>query len=230
MPSPDWGKILNERAADKYLDKHDTWASVPIAPGICLVFDATHEVVRKLYREHAEREKFPDRFATTVCERNIFKKHFGFSTVPADGKVEIACWQQPEFDFEALQDRIVTRNGKIIVDGEEVMVEVAEEVATEEDLDAVVNDENDSAAGLPQHDEPISQSNGVDSARAVLRTMIKSIGLDVAKEILAPKLKEFGLNSMADLATLDDEQKLRELNDVCIRHSKLPKNDGATNA
>lgn len=220
LPNPDWGKILNERSTEKFLDKHETWASVPIAPGICLVFDASHDVVRKLYREHAEREKFPDRFATTVCERNIFKKHFGFSTVPDDCRVEIACWQQPEFDFESLQDRIITRNGKIMIDGEEVVVDVAEEVATTEDLDAIVNDENDSQQDHQQATEQPVASN-IGDALATLRTMIKSIGgIDVAKKILADKLDEYKIKSLADVGQLEDEAKIRGLVDVCIRYAK----------
>jgi hypothetical protein len=221
LPTPAWGKILNDRAADKFLDKNDTWASVPIAPGVTLVFDATNETVRKLYREHAEREKFPDRFATTICERNIFKKHFGFSTVPSDGKVQIACWQQPEFDFESLQDRIITRNGKILIDGEEVMVEVAEETATAEDLNAVVNDENDGPVDHPHEETTTEEPCQVDNLRSNLRTEIKSMGGGkVAEKVLAEKLAEYKLRSLSDVATLDDEKKLSGLIDVCIRHSK----------
>lgn len=222
MPQPVWGKILNDRAADRYLDKHDTWASVPIAPGICLVFDATDDTVRKLYREHAEREKFPDRFATTVCERNIFKKHFGFSTAPPDGKVTITCWQQPEFDFETLQGKIITRNGRIIVDGEEVEVEVAEEEATTEDLEAVINDENDGpVAGSHHTATETTDSGNVESLRQNLRGMIQSIGgSDIAQSVLGPLLAEYGMKKLSQLATCYDEEKLRALIDGCIRHSK----------
>lgn len=223
MGTPKWGQIINELSLEDHLRKNPSHGSVPIAPGIYLVFDATNVEIRKLYREHNERVRFADRFAVSVCERNILKKHFGFSTVPPNNVVEIACWEQPEFNFEKLASSVVTKNGRIVVDGEEIEAEVSDEVATTEDIEAVINDEEDAAAGEDQEDETHRPSP--DKARAELRALFKMHGIKNVEPWVSEKLKSSGVGSIANLASCEDIVLMEELAQIIRNKAKQDKQE-----
>lgn len=224
LPSPEWGKIINDRNLDRFLNENPSWGSVPLGPGTSLAYDATNDVIRKLYREHMQRMMFADRFANTICERNILKKHFGFSTVPKGGVVQVACWEQPEFStgFEDMQKSVITRNGKIIVDGEEIQVEVSEQLADQEDMEAVGNDEADATesglVGRQDDPTPQQQQSGPtpEKLRSDLSVVLRAIGgKKQAETLLKEPLKEIGFKGLGDVATCEDTEKLSKIYEIC---------------
>lgn len=205
---PPWGKIVNERAAERLLDSKDTWSYVRVAPGVCLAFDCTFKLVRELYREHAEREKFPDRQATALCNRNILKNHFGFTHVPEDGKVKICCWHSEDLEFEKLEQKLVTRNGIVTIDGEEIAVEVTRSEATREDLEsAVVDDE----PPVPDDAPKAKPTESPEEWRSILRGHLKKMPKAWRDRVADPLCQQAGLSGLKDMATCENIELMKTL-------------------
>lgn len=230
---PEWGRVLNAQGAEEYVRKHPSWGSVIIGPGICLVFDLTINVIAGLYREHGQQRRFADRTAVSICRRNIYKKHFGFSNCPESGVIELDCWEQPEIDFESLQDHIVTRNGRVIIDGEVVQVEVSEMTADTEDVEASVGDDDESqatdASGANTESTPTKPTiSPIDEAKSQLREHMRTLGQPHVGAILAQARKDNDslgqmlvaskISKMSDLSKSTDVKLLAAINDACTRN------------
>lgn len=221
MTPPEWGTIVNERAAEKLLDKQDTWSYVKVAPGICLAFDCTHPVVRALYRENAEREKFPDRQAIALCNRNILKLHFGFTSVPDDDTVKICCWHSSSLNFETLEKSVVTRNGIVTIDGQQIDVRVEHSTATREDLDSLAGDEEEPSAEQVKPDpQKTAKAEFPEDWLKILGSSIRAIGgRPVADKLFAEELGKRKM-TLASLVECKDVELLKMLNEMAMKHKR----------
>lgn len=209
-PPKKWGKLLNSSAAKQYCEEIETWSHVPIAPGVSLCYDITASEIQKCFREFRQRTQFADRLARTICERNIYKKHFGFATVPEDGIVTLYRWSQPDISVEQLEAGIVTRNGRIVLDDEEIEV-VASEVDADLDDDETAKDDLSREQDFTPVNEPeVVDGPDPDKLRSYIGTLIrKQGGASAVSKAIAPAMKAAGVKKLADLATIDDCEKLQ---------------------
>lgn len=232
--SPVWGELMNVPAAMEEIRKHKSKSSVVVGPDIALVFDLKHPEVMALFKEHNEQRRFADRFAVSICRRNIYKKHFGFTNAPDSGVVFLDCWDQPEVDFESLRDNIVTRNGRVMIDGEEVQVEAMEATVNAEDMEAAGQD--DDGEGTIGEAPVATQEPSVDKAKALLRASIRSVGgTDAADKVmwsktsdeLKAKLKAVGVSSVLDFKNCNDIGIISAITDVYTQHRKAQDGSGS---
>jgi hypothetical protein len=223
----EWGEIVNLQAAQEHTKRERNYSYILIGPEIALLFNLKHAVVVALFREHSEQRRFADRLAVSICRRNIYKKHFGFTNCPENGIVTIDCWEQPEVDFESLRNNVVTRNGRIIIDGEEVQVDSTEETATIDDIEASHEDDDDNSRPTVQ----VDAVHDLEKSRAALRDAIRVAGgKDVAQEILdevrkrddrlGGMLVKAGLSTVKGFATCKDTELLDAMAVVYTKHSK----------
>ena len=68
---------------------------LPWSYGLVLKADPAHEEIRKTISTQIQREKFAERIATTICERNVLKKH------PALAYAAVSAKVRSEYDAEA---------------------------------------------------------------------------------------------------------------------------------
>ena len=182
--------------------------------GVSLALDLASKEVVNLFHEHLNRQKFAERNAITICERNILKKHFGVTTVGADGTVAVVAWMQPDREMaEFGKIAALAAKGKVeLGNGEEMQViQDAEVIETKEEIDAALAgdvEEEQQPADAIDDDAPVpgvepigallpgtGGQHALSDARALLRTLCDQI---VDKEKIHPLLKQWGIDSIAD--------------------------------
>lgn len=147
--------------------------------GVSLVVDLTNRDVINLICDHVNRQKFAERNAITICERNILKKFFATSFTD-DGTVKVVAWPQADRNMQQLARAVVEAGeGHVEAEGEQIEVQVASEVIDDpEEMRAALS--GDMSEDDPQEDveegEFVHAEESVDSIRAAIRN-----ALDVAK-------------------------------------------------
>ncbi len=116
--SKDWGKLLPLKVAQKVAK--DNELVVPVAGGSALVIDLGNKDVAYCLGEHLNRQKYAERNAVTICQRNILKKFSGAAVTP-DGYMNLVSWTQPDRDFVEIGKKVAEANdGRIIIDDQPV--------------------------------------------------------------------------------------------------------------
>lgn len=137
----DWGKLVPAALAKPTPDE----LPIPIAGGAVLLVKLSHRDVFLAIGEHLNRQKFAERNAITICQRNILKRFVGAQVLSDSGVVPVVGWVQPDRDFVEVGKKIAEANdGRIIVDDQPIEVErVQESVETKEDADEALGGEYD---------------------------------------------------------------------------------------
>jgi hypothetical protein len=138
-----WGRIVGsaEHAHPKPHEK------VVACPGdIYLVVDLTAQKPMQLWSQVMQRQKFAERMAVSICERNILKRFVGTAYCSEDATVPIVHWSSPDRSrshmqrvFEKIQD------GEVQIEGEDVHVESLSEVIDHEEASVVLAGDGEDA-------------------------------------------------------------------------------------
>lgn len=147
-PQP-WGRIVAEAGAAN-AQPHEKVISCP--GGIFLVVDLTNKKAIALYSQLMQRQKFAERNAVSICERNILKRFAGTSFADDEGYVSVVHWSQPDRTRQQMQkvfDKI--QAGEVQIEGEDVQVEQVSESVDYEEATAILAGEADDA---PEDREP----------------------------------------------------------------------------
>lgn len=222
----EWARLTADPVEE--IDKAPNEGVIEVAPGVRLVYDLHYPFVLDCLKDLSERTKFADRFAATVCQRNIFKRHYGFSYVDSSNTVTVFSWEPLDVDLTAIAKKIVIKNGEVIIDGEKASIEVESKSVSEEDFIAAEEDtatdesvvsgasraaSTQSPAKEPPSTQASSEGQDTQSKLHVLRCMIRTIGIKESQEVLAPHLKKMNVESMKEIPKLDATQ-LQSLIDV----------------
>ena len=188
---PNWGRLANSEAASQMLKEEPSRGKVPVGGGNYLVYNMTSMEVVKAIREHTAWAMLADRTAATIVERNLMRRHFGFSEADEDGTVTFASWPESDVDWASVK----LEKGVVRVGGEEAKVEKHEEEA-KEDGEAAMEE-----GGAPRN----------VSAADLIKAEVRRIG-DVAKckRACASVLKKHNIR-WGDIGVIQEDQPLLDV-------------------
>ena len=177
-----WGQAL--RIVPDEIQKDPTKLILDGPAGLFLIVDLTNKEVLGLFHEHLSRQKFAERNAQTICERNIIKR-FVASVVPdPDGKVAIVSWTKGGLDLHTVTEK-AKAGADDVGEGEAETATVAETVSDPEAIDEALQgglDEEQSgsaepddgpASVAPTASAPASQADPEKQIADELRTKIR---------------------------------------------------------
>lgn len=131
----DWGRILSGKPSE--VREGSAYIPLPFM-GACLEVDMNHYDVMSLMREHFEKQRFADRFATAFCERNILRRFLGTRYATDEGDVAVVHWVKPaisEDDMEYIREQLNEGRQLISLDGKVIESISEQEEISPEDAD-----------------------------------------------------------------------------------------------
>jgi hypothetical protein len=133
-----WGKLVEK--AEQYPEEYKNQLVVDASPNTVLLVDLSELEVLNVEQERQQRQRFADRLAATIVERNIAKKFYGITQLPADGRVPVVGWRQVDRDLEEMARIVEQANaGKVSIGDEDLEIIRPEvETATADDVGASV--------------------------------------------------------------------------------------------
>lgn len=146
-PAP-WGRIVGDPEGVE-VQPHEKIVSCP--GGVYLIVDLTAQKPMQLWSQLMQRQKFAERMAVSICERNILKKVLGTAYASEDATVSVVHWSSPDrsrANMQRIFDKI--HQGEVQIEGEDVQVEAMSEVVDHEEAKAVLAGEGEDA---PDHHE-----------------------------------------------------------------------------
>lgn len=168
----EWGQVINPKAAPPCPANK---LRVPLPQGLELEVDIMNSAVIRILREHLEKHKFAERQAYSMAARNIMRKLLGLYYVEENNTVTVTIWPQADKDLLNMKSMFEkSQTGTVSIDSDTIEVERDTAVATEEDLQAVDESDDDKiedAEIIPQ----AKPERTVDQARAELREAVRSI-------------------------------------------------------
>lgn len=178
---------------------------VPVGSDVSLEVDLKNPNVVSIYREHLEQQKFAERNAIAMAERNIIQKMTGLHYVGEDDTVLVTIWPQGDTDLPRLGEMVQrAKTGLITV--EDTPISVVKDKAEATDEDVAVTNENDETEAEDAEIEPV-QSKVRDQAAALadFRAMFDSIPehpekKDQKKNLVKAALKLHGFSGLGELA------------------------------
>jgi hypothetical protein len=162
----DWGVLgTDQRPAGK----NGSWVPVPIPmPGMYLWLDTSRKEVTALIQEHVNRQKFAERNATTICERNILRRFIPASKLDKTLSVTVTGWITPDRDMHAVGAMAArAERGELTLDTGEP-VEIAREseaIDSPEEIDGILAGEADEE--MAAHAEPEDADEAAESHHSV---------------------------------------------------------------
>lgn len=197
-----WGRLVNvESAPPCPSDK----MRFPVWVGVELEVDLMNPQVVAIMREHQEQQKFVERNAIAMTERNIVQKMTGVHYVGQDDTVLVTIWPQGDTNLPRLTSMIEkAKTGVVRVDDIEVEVVKEKHDAQEEDI-ATTNENDESSDTEDAEVEPVKVERTKEDALRAFRKMYDEIPVneekpDQKKKLLAAALKLHGLKAPADLS------------------------------
>jgi hypothetical protein len=175
--------------------------------------------------EGIQRNRFAERIATTIAERNVLKRFIPKTVVRSErATVPVVGWTSADRDFDQLRDILETANaGKVLIDGVEVDLDREEiEVSEPDDVDEATGGEIDGGepdaireepdapgdAALDGEAEPVDESaERLPELRKLARELMTGMGDDD----LAESLMDFGISSPGEVARVEDVAKLEAI-------------------
>lgn len=181
----DWGKVYSTENIPSEILTDGSKKVVHCPGGVSLAVDLTSMQVLSLFNDRVKRQKFCERNAITICDRNILKKILGAQYVGEDLRVQVVSWQQADLDREAIEEMLVRlREGKLNIAGEIVDVEAEHiDVSEKDEVDAALHGEVDEemardADGADSSAPPVSvseSSSGGGSRRAEAIALMREV-------------------------------------------------------
>lgn len=215
-----WGQLFAAGNVPKEIQEAPTKKLIECPGGVVLAVDLANREVVGMIQEHITRQKFAERHAVTIVERNILKKFFASSLVGADLSVPVVSWQQVDRNLISTAKAIQgSKDGRVVVDAEPIDVSREEVDLDKVDIDqALAGDADEETRSIL--DEPASVSPSlrkefdVQNARAIIRSAINEMGIENVKGVL----KKHGFHSMGDIASCNDSGKLNKaVNEILLK-------------
>jgi len=143
---------------DEKPDKDGRWHFLPTAPPLGIWINFEDPAIIDCINEHTQRQKFADRIAQTILERNIYKDHpaIGISKVIPTKKADEGYHEatvtvygyRHEFEYPDIKGILAqAEKGSEVV---EVKAEVVEEIPYEEEAEAMKETEDTEVEGKPR--------------------------------------------------------------------------------
>lgn len=205
------------------------WNGYSIPGGLKLWANVLDKEVISIVQEHLNRQRFCERNAITIAERNVLKRFYGVTQVEQDKMaVKVIGWPTPDRDFRAVAEQaMAAKDGRVVIDGEEVNIDRAQDMVEDpDDINAAIagdpeetGEEGDAegSGGEPPVPgvsvAPTSRDAGEDRAAADIRSKIRALceKLGPSSDDVAGLLSEFKVSSMGALADLTDVQELEKI-------------------
>lgn len=172
-----WGRVAGDKES---ASPEATEKLIECPGGVYLVVDLTDSEVLSLWSAHLQRQKFAERNAISICERNILKRYIGTAYANEDGSVNLVHWSQPDRtlkQYEHVAERVARGEAKI--EGMEVTIEKdAESISHEEATEALHGDDE---AG---HAADVEGADTVEEMRSVARNLWREVEPEKRLEIL----------------------------------------------
>lgn len=180
--------------------------------GVTLALNLQHKEVINLIGEHINRQKFAERNAITICERNILKKFFAAAMLDSSLKVPVVSWQQTDLSMaEIVQVAESASEGQIDLQGESVeVVQEAETVSDPEEVSAALHGDADEeqARELDGEIDELMEREPADDLSGI-RSEIRACYNHLPKETAEEALQRHGFGALAELVASDDREKLQ---------------------
>lgn len=196
-----WGQLVSTASASPCPPNK---IRVPVSMGVELEVDLTNPNVVAIYREHLEQQKFAERNAIAMAERNIMQKMLGLHYVGEDDTVLVTIWPQGDTDLPKLANIVQrAKTGTVTVDATPIEVVREEVEATDEDVAAT--NEGDEESAEDAEVEPVKKERTKADALAAFRAMYDAIPEHPEKpshkrDLLKAALKLHGFKAPADLS------------------------------
>lgn len=198
-----WGRLVNTAAAPPC---SPSCIRVPVSMGVELEVDLIAPEVMSIYREHLEKQKFAERNAYSMAARNIMRKLLGLYYVEEDDTVTVTVWPQADKDLLKLGEVVQrSKQGSANLDGDVIDVEVVSAQATEEDI-AAASEGDDEVEAEDESVEPQEvQVRTKSHAIADLRAMINAIPENdekpnAKKDLVRAAFRLAGFKAQSDVA------------------------------
>jgi len=197
-PKP-WGRV----SGTKFPDLKPTEKEIACPGGIYLAVNLLDQKVISLWSQHMQRQKFAERNAVSICERNILKRFLGQSYAGPDGSVVVTHWSQPDRNrhtMESIIERI--QRGEVTIEGESVKKEESSEVVDIHEAKAALSGEGEDAPEPEDGDDPVA---GIE---ADVRKQLNDLWKKASKDKRAAALSENGFKSAAEVAKCSDDMTI----------------------
>ena len=209
----DWGRPVPENSP-RPADLEGNWAPYPMLNGVTLYVNLADKDAIAALGEHINRQRFAERTAVTVCQRNVLRRFIPVTKLDASMAVPVVGWFQPDRELKELTQAAANANAGQTAIGNE-LAEVIQETSTDlpqEDIEAAVVDDPDMAPPAEDAPEPAvdptPQQQTAPDPHALKRTAIRQqaelLGAEKADEILG----SVGIEGIHEVAFIDDEQVL----------------------
>lgn len=118
-----WGELYAAGSVPQADEQDSRKKLVFCSGGVVLSLDLKHKEVINLISEHINRQKFSERNAITICERNILKKFFAAAILDNTLRVPVVSWQQTDHTMaEISRVAEASHEGRIDLGDEEVKI------------------------------------------------------------------------------------------------------------
>jgi hypothetical protein len=211
----DWAVLGGRTIPDDCKGKPGRWFGVAIPmPDLFLWLNGSRKEVVALIAEHVNRQKFAERNATTICERNILRRFIPSAKLDASLTVTVTGWIAPDRDMVAIGEMAARAEqcGIKLEDGAPVeVVRESDAIADAEEIDGVLAGEadEDMVVGAESEGEPAdtdvsptppAPATSGNSETAALRSEIRSLGVAVGKEAFDAALQEVECSGLDEIA------------------------------
>lgn len=209
-------------------DDRKKFLVIPWEYGLCIKANPAHKEIRSLIETQVQRQKFAERIATTICERNALKKHpaIACQNITATGNegdkkvsVQVIGWRKPELD-QQIQDAVMqSANGETPEGMETAVINIEANEAAEGDVagaeEEVTNEEKTAAgeaSGSSSNDEEKQEEEAqplfkpTDSVNQRLTALKKRFG----EEKVAETMKDLPWDKMTRNEKADGLQKVAD--------------------
>ena len=199
-----WGRVLGD-PTNANVQENEKMIECP--GGIYLVVDLSKKEVLELWSAHLQRQKFAERNAVSICERNILKRFVGASYCEDNGCIDIVHWSQPDRNIQQME-QIAGRiqRGEVKVDGMDVQAESYTETVDSEEVAAALYGEGEDAPEFSnaEEEEPIGD------VVAEMRKAWSGAPQDKRSKALAA----VGLKSPAELKGCQNRETMRKVTEI----------------
>jgi hypothetical protein len=198
-----WGRIagelssMNPAANEKVIE----------CPGdVYLAVDLNNAEVLSLWSAHLQRQKFAERNAVSICERNILKRFVGAAYADDDGSVSVVHWSQPDRNLKQW-DEVARRvqAGEARIEGMEVQVEQAMENVSAEDAAEALHGEGEESPEVE-----VEQPEGEMSLEEIV-SVARNLWAEADEKQREAALKSAGFGTAKEVVKCQDKAKVEKL-------------------
>ena len=162
-----WGKLQSTANVDARDSNNPDKRVVNCPGGVSLVLDLGHRDVVGLFDEHTQRQKFGERIALSIADRNILKTFTGLSILDPSLEVTVVGWENADIDVNSIREALAESDtcGLVELDGRDI--EIIRESDTVSDPDEVAAATEGDLDEEMDSEEPPEATPGLDAPDVV---------------------------------------------------------------